>query len=330
MRWNPILVAAASFAGTVALGAPSAEAAGILALPAAVPGFVAGQQQACESVVYPAYGKPSPETAMPATSKSAAILGGTPSKLDLIASSQTQPAASTQNRARNLAQNPAQNPVLGMAPQSHNTMPGKGMVPGANGAAGGLDCAALASASVATQSFAPGLRREVPGTGDFLASHRLAVTQTAFDGPWNRVRAGRLPAGVVQPLAALGGNARLAAVNAWANHRIRYVEDSEQYGRADFWAPAATTLMARAGDCEDIAIVKMQMLAALGVDQADMFLTVARDRVRNQDHALLIVKSEGRFWLLDNATDTLLDASQSNDYLPILTFSGSNKWLHGF
>lgn len=334
MRWNPILLAAASITGTIALGATSAEAAGILALPAAVPGFVAGQQQSCDGTVYPALGKPSVETAMPVVSKSAAILGGAPSKLDLIAASQTQPAAPVQNAAIAPALAPSLGRTLGMATQSQNSMPGRGVVPGANGLGGGLggglNCAALASAAMASKSFAPGLRREAPGTGDFLASHRLAVARTAFDSSWNRVRASHLPAGVVQPMAGLSGNARLAAVNAWANHRIRYVEDRDQYGRADFWAPAAATLMARAGDCEDIAIVKMQMLAALGVDRADMFLTVARDRVRNQDHALLIVKSEGRFWLLDNATDTLLDASDSNDYLPILTFSESSKWLHGF
>ncbi len=69
----------------------------------------------------------------------------------------------------------------------------------------------------------------------------------------------------------------------------------------------------------------MQLLAALGIAQSDMYLTIARDLVRNSDHALLVVSLDGRNWLLDNATNEVLDASQSYDYRPILSFSGSNK-----
>jgi predicted transglutaminase-like cysteine proteinase len=61
-----------------------------------------------------------------------------------------------------------------------------------------------------------------------------------------------------------------------------------------------------------------------------MQLVIARDLVRGSDHAVLVVRSEGRNWLLDNATDTLLDASLSYDYRPIMSFSQGNKWIHGY
>jgi hypothetical protein len=61
-----------------------------------------------------------------------------------------------------------------------------------------------------------------------------------------------------------------------------------------------------------------------------MYLTLARDLVRNADHAMLIVKADGRYWLLDNSTDRLLDASESHDYRPIMSFGTSQKWLHGY
>jgi len=86
----------------------------------------------------------------------------------------------------------------------------------------------------------------------------------------------------------------------------------------------------RQGDCEDIAIVKMQLLAAHGIRLEDMSLVIARDQVRNADHALLVVKFDGRMWLLDNSTDRVLDASQSYDYRPILSFSAGKKWIHGY
>jgi predicted transglutaminase-like cysteine proteinase len=167
--------------------------------------------------------------------------------------------------------------------------------------------------------------------GDFLASKRLIVRHTSFDPSWNRVQRAALSPRVVQSLGAVSDNgAKLAAVNAWANSRIRYVEDRNLYGKADYWASASETLRARAGDCEDIAILKMQMLAATGVPRSDMYLTLARDLVRNADHAMLIVKMDGRYWLLDNSTDRLLDASEGNDYRPIMSFGSSQKWLHGY
>ena len=46
------------------------------------------------------------------------------------------------------------------------------------------------------------------------------------------------------------------------------------------------------------------------------------------DHALLVVRHAGRFYLLDDSTDELLDGNLANDYRPILSF-GEGKWLHG-
>jgi hypothetical protein len=43
-----------------------------------------------------------------------------------------------------------------------------------------------------------------------------------------------------------------------------------------------------------------------------------------------VVRSEGRFWLLDNNTDRLVDASGANDYRPILSYGAGGKWLHGY
>jgi predicted transglutaminase-like cysteine proteinase len=84
------------------------------------------------------------------------------------------------------------------------------------------------------------------------------------------------------------------------------------------------------GDCEDFAIAKMDMLAALGVARADMRLIIARDLVRNADHAVLIVQLDGGSVMLDNVTDRLLDGRAPNDYRPIMSFSQNAKWVHGY
>ncbi|MGX7952846.1 transglutaminase-like cysteine peptidase [Tsuneonella sp. HG249] len=167
---------------------------------------------------------------------------------------------------------------------------------------------------------------------DFLSSKRIRIGRTTFDKDWIRVRGEKLSAGTARRhVGALPASREqsLATVNRWVNHRIRYAEDRDQYGVSDFWAGARKTLKAGKGDCEDIALVKMQMLAAAGFSRDDMILTIARDLVRNADHAVLIVKTDAGYRLLDNATDEVLDAAPSHDYRPILSFGNQVSWLHG-
>jgi hypothetical protein len=60
-----------------------------------------------------------------------------------------------------------------------------------------------------------------------------------------------------------------------------------------------------------------------------MYLTLARDLARNADHAVLVVRQGGRFFLLDNSTDAILPANLSYDYRPTLSFNSQSAWLHG-
>ena len=168
---------------------------------------------------------------------------------------------------------------------------------------------------------------------DFLASKRLGIGQTAFDRDWQRVSGDRISARRYRKLmgsAANDGFSALRSVNGWVNRAIAFTEDRELFSRADHWAGAATTLRLRRGDCEDIAVTKMQLLAAAGIPREDMILTIARDLVRNADHAVLIVRYDGRYYMLDNASDEVLDASPSHDYRPILSFGSGQTWLHGY
>lgn len=236
-------------------------------------------------------------------SKTAAILGGKLSQLELIAAQQA-------------GGNPLQPANTAMASQ----------VPGSN-------CLQFALRSIVQSPAGPVGITSPPGPDDFLASARVSIKHTGLDASWNRVRRENLPRGLSGTLAALGANRSgpemLGAVNAWTNARVRNVDDAVQYGQADYWASAKLTLARGAGDCEDVAIAKMQILAAMGVGRSDMYLTITRDLIRNADHAVLIVKADGKFWLLDNASDQLLDAATSNNYRPIMSFSTSRSWLHG-
>lgn len=171
------------------------------------------------------------------------------------------------------------------------------------------------------------------GSGDFLASKRLAIGRTPYDREWRRVSGDRISARRYRALVGDVSTDRLSAmrsVNSWVNRSIAFTEDRDLFSRADFWAGAATTLRLRRGDCEDIALTKMQLLAAAGIPREDMILTIARDLVRNADHAVLMVRHDGQYYMLDNASDELFDGSRDNDYRPILSFGRSQAWLHGY
>jgi predicted transglutaminase-like cysteine proteinase len=273
-----------------------AQAATLGSLPLALAAAASLEQGQCARAALPATGETRTAPAV-AMSKASAILGGQVSRLELMRQEQAGIAA----------------PAL----------PGAGLVPRSGG-----ECALFVRPQSDLTAMRPGAGVDKRGSEDFLASKRLAVSRTGFDAQWERVRKGRVE---VKGFAAeTPGRATLAAINSWANARIRYVEDRALYGKADYWADAPTTLKRGAGDCEDIAVVKLALLVGAGVRRDDIYLTVARDLARNADHALLVVKAEGRYWLLDNNTDRLLDAAEAHDYRPILSYSAKGKWLHGY
>jgi len=169
------------------------------------------------------------------------------------------------------------------------------------------------------------------GQPDIFGSVALPIGHTALDGKW---------ASISQPLGSKGlwsnllqaaqGAGRLQQaemVNSWVNRRLRFVDDRQG---ADSWASASQSLTRGAGDCEDYAIAKMKLLEAAGFDRHAMFLVIARDLVRQADHAVLAVRIGDELMILDNMTDKLLPSSEVSDYRPILSFNAYGRWTHGY
>ena len=98
----------------------------------------------------------------------------------------------------------------------------------------------------------------------FSAASRLRFGHTPLDPRWrvSRVTGSRRSPPLSRRAAQQGEIERLEAVNRYVNGRVRFVDDSRQYGRADVWAAASDTLRRGRGDCEDYAIAKLQMLRA--------------------------------------------------------------------
>ena len=178
----------------------------------------------------------------------------------------------------------------------------------------------------------PAYAEPTSSTPDLFGSKAIRVAHTRLDSNWRRVShvsGAGASSGLIRAAYSDRGQ-QLEQVNRWVNHAITYAEDSRVYGRADYWANASESLRRGKGDCEDFAIAKMQILRAMGVPQRDLYLVIVRDLVRRADHAVLAVRTDSGFMVLDSNTDRVLPQSQVNDYRPILTFNSEGSWIHGY
>lgn len=240
-------------------------------------------------------------------SKAAAILGGSPSKLEQMRMAQASPPLHTAATA-------VLTTTIGVNASSFNCL--NNLTPPA----------ALNAVRTAVNSAESAV----------LGSMSVAIQRTPFDSNWALVNARPSHRNVKRALVATGARrsgdeaAQVEAINRWVNRNIAFGEDRDVYGRADYWAPASETFRRGIGDCEDFAIAKMELLSALGIARDKMRLVVARDLARNADHAVLVVSMADGPVMLDNMTDRLLDARLPNDYRPIMSFSKNSKWVHGY
>lgn len=315
MEKHRLVLALAGVAyGALCISVPAQAGVGFGMLPSLFSTAAFANQPRCASPIAPAAGDMKALVATDGLSKSEAILGGQVSRLAMVTLQQVSLTL----------------PISKSAEVAFSPMPAT-----SEPRSGDFNCQSIALPVRELPDIHPAIRGPSPlGRDNFLASKRLPIRRTGFDAVWDRVQRDALPRGTASALLAVSSShpdeAALAAVNAWTNKHVRYVEDRDQYGREDYWASAATTLYRGAGDCEDIAVAKLQLLAAMGVSRKDMYLVIARDLVRHANHALLVVQLNGKNWLLDNATDRVLDASASYDYRPILSFNNGQKWLHGY
>ena len=169
---------------------------------------------------------------------------------------------------------------------------------------------------------------------DVFNSVALSIDRSPLDARWSRVSGAGVGGNAGAFAASLRGegiNSKLEAVNSYVNARVRFVDDRVQFGVADRWLAPAETLTRGRGDCEDFALAKRAMLRAAGVPEKDLYLVVLKDLSRRADHAVLVVRAAGRFLVLDNGTDRIVDSSDVQDYKPMLTFAANGRsYTHGY
>jgi predicted transglutaminase-like cysteine proteinase len=106
--------------------------------------------------------------------------------------------------------------------------------------------------------------------------------------------------------AGRSGRARIGLINRAVNLAISPVSDETHWGVSDHWSGPLETLDSNSGDCEDYAIVKYVALLVAGLSKDAMKIVVLRNRLPNEDHAVVAVRVDHQWLILDNRTLTLV------------------------
>jgi predicted transglutaminase-like cysteine proteinase len=122
---------------------------------------------------------------------------------------------------------------------------------------------------------------------------------------------------MIEDAEAREGRARLQVVNRYFNAAVRYESDLAQHGVLDLWTAPLATLAARRGDCEDYAIAKYVALRKAGRAAQDLRLVLVNDLWARQHHAVVAARHGGRWLILDNRSDRLLEESEVGKFVPL-------------
>lgn len=172
--------------------------------------------------------------------------------------------------------------------------------------------------------------RSVPDLFGFSA---LRLGQTIYDDIWSEAAARPWPAqqpeldSFVARLQALPIRERAQQANAWINARVRFGNDPKLID--PHWRGLAETLANGSGEREDIAIAKMQLLAASGVPRDDLYVVLASDIRRLKPDALLVVRDGACVYVLNSRQDAFVDEGQIGLYVPIIALGYDGKWIFG-
>ncbi|MBS7661136.1 transglutaminase-like cysteine peptidase [Pseudomonas lalucatii] len=115
---------------------------------------------------------------------------------------------------------------------------------------------------------------------------------------------------------------KLAAVNQFFNRQLRFLSDTVLWKQSDYWATPIETLVQGAGDCEDFSLAKYFTLRKLGVPEARLRITYARELTRGEAHMVLgyYAAPGAEPLILDNLTNDMLPLSQRPDLLLLYAF----------
>ena len=118
--------------------------------------------------------------------------------------------------------------------------------------------------------------------------------------------------------AGRSGRARVGLINRAVNLAISPTSDETQWGTPDHWSAPFETLQSGRGDCEDYAIVKYLALLEAGISEDDLRIVILKNVFLNEDHAVLAVRVDDEWLILDNRTLSLVRDTDLTRAIPEL------------
>jgi predicted transglutaminase-like cysteine proteinase len=119
------------------------------------------------------------------------------------------------------------------------------------------------------------------------------------------------------------GRARVGVINRAINMAIVPTSDWSQWGVEDRWSGPLETFTTGRGDCEDYAIAKYVALRAAGLAEDDVKLVVIRDTAAEEDHAVVAVRLDDGWVVLDNRWLALVHDNEIWDAIPLFVLDDS-------
>jgi predicted transglutaminase-like cysteine proteinase len=113
------------------------------------------------------------------------------------------------------------------------------------------------------------------------------------------------------------GRARLGEINRAVNLSIKPIRHLARYVTDDFWSAPIAALDAGAGDCKDYAIVKYVALRDSGIAADDLRFVIVRDVKLDTEHAVVAVRLDEEWLVLDNRTLIMANATDARHYNPL-------------
>jgi predicted transglutaminase-like cysteine proteinase len=167
---------------------------------------------------------------------------------------------------------------------------------------------------------------------DMLGTRAVMIRADRFADSLKRAREDATASPVLQRLIAparmLPPLQKMSFIQAAVTKSIHWVSDATEWGKHDYWASATQTLAHGAGDAKNRAIVKLQALRALGFNNSDLFLTLARDRVGGPI-TVLTVRSGGRYYVMDDTGGRPFAVEERRlEFQPLMSFGMYGAWVH--
>jgi len=123
------------------------------------------------------------------------------------------------------------------------------------------------------------------------------------------------------------GRARIETANRLINGAIQYQSDLAQHGMIDLWSAPLASLGTGRGDCEDFAIAKYVLLREAGIAEQDLRILLVRDQSVREDHAVLAVRDDNAWLVLDNRRAFAAADTEFGQFTPLYVLDAAGVSL---